>query len=128
MDSIANQPDPAVISGIKVYSYESRKIRLEKTVSYILGLTCSTAGKLHLELEPGWKLKQSGPAIKPPIRWIQSFERNASFDFECIVHNDPLMQYMPGKDVQPTQRPKQESYVFFGNYSKNPQCIPQGGD
>lgn len=109
----------AVIVGIKVYSYESRKLKLEKIISYILGLTCSDSGRLHLELEPGWKLKQSGPLIKPPIRWIHSFERNASFDFECYVDNDPITKYKPGKDVQPTFISEGKSYVFFGNYPES---------
>jgi hypothetical protein len=109
----------AVITGIKVYSYESRKMKLEKIISYILGLTCSYPGKLHLELEPGWHLKQSGPIIKPPIRWIRTFERNASFDFECYVNNDDSMQYLPGREVQPTFTSEPKPFIFFGNYSEN---------
>jgi hypothetical protein len=111
--------DMAVISGVKVHSYESRKMKLEKIISYILGLTCSDSGKLYLELEPGWHLKQTGPVIKPPIRWIRSFERNATFDFECYVKNDSTMQYMPGKEVQPTSNSGEESCVFFGDYPEN---------
>jgi hypothetical protein len=111
--------DMAVISGVKVLSYESRKLKLEKIISFILGLTCSESGKLYLELEPGWHLKQKGPIIKPPIEWIRSFERNASFDFECYVKNDSTMQYMPGREVQPSHKLEQESFIFFGNYPEN---------
>jgi hypothetical protein len=113
------ESDIAVITGIKVNSYESRKMKLEILISYILGLSCSNAGKLHLELEPDWHLKQTGPVIKPPIRWIHTFEKNASFDFECFVDNDPTMQYMPGKEVRPVSTFDEEPFLFFGNYPKN---------
>ena len=109
----------AVISGVKVHLYESRKMKLEKLISFVLGLTCTETGKLYLALKPGWHLKQVGPVIKPPIRWVRTFEKNASFDFECYVKNDSTMQYMPGREVQPTCVSDKESFIFFGNYPEN---------
>ncbi|KAM3578256.1 hypothetical protein VKS41_009328 [Umbelopsis sp. WA50703] len=111
--------DMAVISGVKVHSYDSRKMKLEKLISFVLGLTCTETGKLYLALEPGWHLKQVGPIIKPPIRWVRTFEKNATFDFECYVKNDSTMQYMPGREVQPTCISDKESFIFFGNYPEN---------
>lgn len=111
--------ETAIITGVKVNSYESRKMKLELLVSYLIGLTCSRTGILHLELEPDWNLKQTGSLIKPPIRWIHSFEKNASFDFECYVNNDPAMQYMPGRQLQPQYTSDGEPCVFFGHYPEN---------
>nr|WOF72288.1 putative maintenance protein [Saccharomycopsis crataegensis] len=46
---------------------------------------CNLPGKLKLILEPNRKLIQKGPYILPPIRWVDSFEKNAEFDITCDV-------------------------------------------
>lgn len=89
-----------------------------KLVSYLLGLECDQAGRLHLRLEPNWHLIQKGPAIKPPIRWIKSLERNATFDIDCTVTDDPV-SYLPGREVSPEQKPEGKHGLFFGHHAKH---------
>lgn len=47
--------------------------------------TCSNKGTIKLNLESGKRLKQEGPYILPPIRWLDSFEKNAEFTILCEV-------------------------------------------
>ena len=67
---------------IEYYSYDIPK---ELVKSLLMGAKCNTPGLLTLELKPGHKLIQTGPYILPPIRWIESFEKNAEFIIKCLA-------------------------------------------
>ncbi|CAO3620946.1 unnamed protein product [Cunninghamella echinulata] len=88
-----------VITSIKVNSYESKKIDIEKLATYLIGLRCSNVGTIHLKLSCGWQFTQRGAIIKPPIRWLHSFEKNASFDIECNVTNNDVAFHKAGIDA-----------------------------
>jgi hypothetical protein len=88
---------------------------LERTVSYLLGLECDRAGILRLKLQKNKSMVQVGPIIHPPIRWIDSFERNASFDLMCTVTNERV-PYMPGGCLSSLSRqslPENEPELLF---------------
>lgn len=110
-----------VISGITVRSYESRKMSVNKLVSFLLGLECDQPGQLTLTLHHGWRLDQRGPTIKPPIRWIKSLERNATFDLSCIVSSKPDgVSYMPGLELSPQSSAQDPHGLFFGSDPEHP--------
>lgn len=93
---------------------------VNKLASFILGLECDQLGCLELKLHHGWRLEQRGPTIKPPIRWIKSLERNATFDLSCIVtQKDHGLSYMPGVDLRPQSPAADQHGLFFGSYAEH---------
>ena len=44
---------------------------------------CDRPGKLELTLKPGKEFIQKGPYIIPPIRWLDTLEKNAEFYIVC---------------------------------------------
>lgn len=111
-----------VITSIKVNSYESKKINVEKLASHLIGLKCSNTGHIHLKLSSGWQLSQKGAIIKPPIRWLHSFERNASFDIECNITNDDVPN-MQNCNLRQEYQPDGESIIFFWDNPENTECV-----
>lgn len=111
-----------VITSIKVNSYESKKIDIEKLATYLIGLRCSNTGTIHLKLSCGWQLTQRGAIIKPPIRWLHSFEKNASFDIECNVTNNDVSD-MQNIRLQQEHQFDGESIIFFWNNPENVERI-----
>lgn len=51
----------------------------------IFQVPCNFPGTLRLVLKPGRELKQTGPYMIPPIRWLDSFEYYAEFDITCKI-------------------------------------------
>lgn len=54
-------------------------------LAYLVGAECSWPGILKLELKQNKILKQEGPYICPPIRWLDSFGSADEFRIVCHV-------------------------------------------
>lgn len=113
---------PTIVS-IKVISYESKNVPIDILASYLIGLHCTREGDLTLSLIGDWKIKQKGSLIKPPIRWIKSFEKTDTFEVICrVVKND--VPYMPGKRVSTEYNIDEESIILLRDNTENIECIP----
>ena len=111
------------ITSVRIVSYCSREISPELLASYLIGLSCTRSGTLTLSLIPGRRIKQKGSIIKPPIRWITSFEENAEFEVVCTVSQENV-PYMPGESVSTELSTDNKSIVFLRNNSKNVEYVP----
>jgi hypothetical protein len=73
------------ITNVSFVEYYSNNVSKDVIYSYLMNSTCSNKGTIKLNLESGKRLKQEGPYILPPIRWLDSFEKNAEFTILCEV-------------------------------------------
>lgn len=110
------------INSIKVNYYYSSIVKLEYLISHLIGLKVSNNQDLLLRLEDNRKLVQIGSIIKPPIRWLDSLEKHALFEFVCKTSNESELQYMPG-ELSRISTVKNEHGLFLYINTNDFECI-----
>jgi hypothetical protein len=71
------------ITNVEFIEYYSNIVPQDLLKTLLIGSRCSYQGKLILSLGAGKELKQEGPFLIPPIRWLESFSDSDEFIIEC---------------------------------------------
>lgn len=71
------------VTDVEFIEYYSDTVPKSLIKNILIGSNCSDKGIITLTLSSGLNLKQDGPYLIPPIRWLESFNDSDEFIIKC---------------------------------------------